>query len=405
MTKQDTNPKAIKNENESLTNDYAHPPQDIEDLIHPSSLVIDAFNHMKEYKDWSLSTIDDYVQDVQHYSSFCYNIKKEPILSMARLHIVNQWIQQQKEAGVAVATIQRRLASLSSIYKFYKELGKVAVNSFKIAELPIGLKGHHSRDLGIEELIKVYSCLYQMKEDGFDVGITVHVMLTTGLRNKALTELKVKDVDFKEQVIHYNIGIFNSKHKIQVFPVPPKLLTRLKEQIRSYQLQPEDTLLVGLKGYPLRAKQLNRITDKIFQYLDWSGDLHVTPHGFRASIATILHERDVSRDDIKLLLGHSDKIDNLHFYLRRHRKELNRLRHELTLIEQEIEEGVELLKGREGKNIANKEDAEVVVLHNPVKEAPSNHSNMISQEEFLRIMKVNKTAAMALLEQNLVTFE
>ncbi|MBS4189457.1 hypothetical protein KHA94_04385 [Bacillus sp. FJAT-49705] len=130
--------------------------------------------------------------------------------------------------------------------------------------------------------------------------------------------------------------------------------------------------------------------------------MHVTPHGFRASIATILHERDVSRDTIKFLLGCSDKIYTLHSYLCRHRKKLNRLRHELTLIEQEKEEEVELLKKRKGKNIENKEGAEVVVLHNPVKEAPSNHSNMISQEEFLQIMKVNKTAAMALVEKTLL---
>ncbi|MBS4189458.1 tyrosine-type recombinase/integrase [Bacillus sp. FJAT-49705] len=93
---------------------------------------------------------------------------------------------------------------------------------------------------------------------------TVRVMLITGLRNVALTKLKVKDVSFEEQVIHYDAGIFNSKNKIQIFPTPSKLLSLLKEHLKSNQLQqPEDTLLVGLKGYPLRAKQFNRITDKI----------------------------------------------------------------------------------------------------------------------------------------------
>jgi len=394
----------IKYKNNRVMYDVGQNSQDIEDLIHPSTLVIDALHEMRRYRDWSKSTIDSYIQDVQHYSSFCYSIKVEPVLSTARIRIVNDWVVEQKKDKVSVSTIERRLASLSSIYKFYKESGIVTSNPFKMAEKPIGLKGHHSRDLDIDEIIKVYHCLDMMKEEGFDVDITVRVMLMTGLRNKALTELKVKDVNFDEQVIHYDAGIINSKHKIQVFPVPPMLLSLLGEHIRNYQLQSEDTLLIGLKGHSLRAKQLNRITDKICEYLGWSDELHVTPHGFRASIATILDEREVSQDTIKFLLGHSDKQDNLHFYLRRNRKKLNRLRHELTLIEQEIEVGVERLKQKEGET-GSKVEGGVEVQHHPSMESNHSQSSKITQAEFLQILKVNKTAALALVEQNLVSFE
>lgn len=378
--------------------------QNIEDLIQPSTLVMDALHEMKRYRNWTASTIDAYIQDVQQYSSFCYSINEEPILSTARLHLVDQWTKKQKGEGVAVSTIERRLASLSSIYKFYKELGTVSSNPFKIAEAPIGLKGHHSRDLDLEEISRVFHCLEIMKEDGFDVDITVRVMLLTGLRNNALTMLKVKDINFEEQLLYYDAGIFNSKHKIQIFPIPPKLFSLLREHIKNLQLQPDDTLLNGLKGYSLRAKQLNRITDKICEYLGWVDELHVTPHGFRASIATMLHERGVSRDTIKFLLGHSDKKDNLYFYLRRNRKKLNRLRHELTLLEQEIEEGVERLKQKEGET-GSKEERELEVQHHPSMESSPNQSTKISQAEFLQILKVNKTAALALVEQNLVSFE
>lgn len=185
-------------------------------------------------------------------------------------------------------------------------------------------------------------------------------------------------------MIHYGAGIINSKQKIQVFPVPPKLLSLLREHIRNYQLQSEETLLLGLKGHSLRAKQLNRITDKICEYLGWYEELHVTPHGFRASIATILDERGVSLETIKFLLGHSDKQDNLHFNLHRNRKKLNRLRHEFTLIEQEIEEGVERLKGKEGEGeTGSKEDRGVEVQHHTSIESNPNDSTKITQAEFL----------------------
>ncbi|WP_151536199.1 hypothetical protein [Cytobacillus depressus] len=57
------------------------------------------------------------------------------------------------------------------------------------------------------------------------------------------------------------------------------------------------------------------------------------------------------------------------------------------------------------KTLANSDKNWVEALHNSEKEAPSNHLNMISQDEFLQIMKVNKAVAMALLEQNLVISE
>jgi integrase/recombinase XerD len=143
--------------------------------------------------------------------------------------------------------------------------------------------------------------------------------------------------------------------------------------------------------------------------LDWSEDLHVTPHGFRVSIATILDERGVDHDSIKFLLGHSDNKDNLEYYIRRHKKKIQRLRHELTQIEKEIEEGVQVLKSGNPKTV-NKDkfsSSEKVVKekYEDTIEKKEDVTIKISQEVFLEIMKVNKVAGIALLEQNLVSFE
>ena len=372
----------------------------VEEIITDSALVSDALDEMKKYKTWSTNTFQSYGNDVQHYSSFCYNFQIEPILSNANLAVVSKWVKTQKEEGTAVATIERRLASLSSIYRFYKELGILTSNPFKLIDAPVGEKKHHSRDLELRELIEVHHCLKIMEEDGFDIEPTVRLMVTTGLRNGALTKLKVKDVKFEQQLLIYNVGIENYKHKVQVFPLPPVLLTLLKKHIHKNELQPDDTLLFGLKGEPLAAKQLNRITDKICSYLGWKDELRITPHGFRASIATLLHERDVPRDAIKFLLGHSTNRDNLDPYIRRNKKHLNRLRHELTLFEQEIEEGVKALKKEEGSTEKN-EETSLYVSSSPSGIEPKK----MSQQEFASLLKVNQELALSLLESNLISIQ
>ncbi|ASJ53876.1 hypothetical protein BP422_10165 [Brevibacillus formosus] len=154
-------------------------------------------------------------------------------------------------------------------------------------------------------------------------------------------------------MLRYDAGIINSKHRIQFFPLPPKLFDLIQNHLKIHMLQLEDILLFGLKGNPLHNKQLNRITDKICRGLGWSGEEKVTPHGFRTSIATILDERgNISLDAIKYLLGHRNQ-ENIHYYLRRDQRKINQLRQELTKIEEELDSSLQSEVMVKNNNIMN----------------------------------------------------
>lgn len=310
----------------------------IED-ISEKSLLTDALVILKDYRRWSNGTYRSYLNDIRAYEEFIFEIHEEPTLGSSKLHLIDKWIKQQTEEEVANSTIRRRIAALSSLYEFYKDLGIVKSNPFKAIQLPIGAMGHHSPVMSMEQLKQVYHYLQVLKREGTDIEVTVKVLMFTGLRNDALTKLKVKDVLVDRELIHYDAGIVNSKHKVQFFPIPPKLFSLLKKLIQDHNLDPEDTLLHGLKGQALQNKQLNRITDRMCKGLGWEDAEKVTPHGFRATIASLLDERNISHDAIKYLLGHSEK-DNIKFYLRRDQRKINQLRKELTLIEKELEESL-----------------------------------------------------------------
>jgi integrase len=216
-------------------------------------------------------------------------------------------------------------------------------------------------------------------------------MLFTGLRNQALTKIKVKNVLMDKELLHYDAGIINSKHKIQFFPLPPKLFKLIKEHIKTHNLQPEDTLLFGMQGLPLQNKQLNRITDKICERLGWINEHKVTPHGFRATIATLLDERGISIDAIKYLLGHSNK-DNVNIYLRRDKRKIHLLRKELTKIEEELE--ASLTRSQQDKRMHRQEHEEQEVSQEsepPVMELP--------KELLLEMMKKDPELALSLIEK------
>ncbi|MEH7345562.1 site-specific integrase [Bacillus sp. JJ1532] len=127
---------------------------------------------------------------------------------------------------------------------------------------------------------------------------TIKLLLLTGLRNQAITKLKVGNINLEEGLIIYNQKIKNSKNKMQVLPLPPLLLQELRKHVEEMKLNDDDPLSYVIKGYPLKNKQLNAAVNKVNEFLNWKGEERITPHGFRYTIATLLDEQGMSVETI-----------------------------------------------------------------------------------------------------------
>lgn len=238
----------------------------ITECVNVDTHLSDALRHMAEYRYWSGTTLGNYVNDVTKFEEFLMSYGVDPSLQNGEhVHFVDKWIKDQKEAGVAYKTICRRIASLSSMYTFYSRDGVAIVraNPFRAAKVPGSHVGSHSPAMDIDDLKDVYVAIQELKEEGIDIEVPIKLLMFTGLRNHSFSLLKVKDINWDAEVLIYNSGIDNNKHKFQVFPLPKKLLACLKEFIQNNDLQLEDPLCYGLKGMPLSNKQLNRITDTL----------------------------------------------------------------------------------------------------------------------------------------------
>ncbi|MFF2288809.1 tyrosine-type recombinase/integrase [Peribacillus butanolivorans] len=171
------------------------------------------------------------------------------------------------------------------------------------------------------------------------IGVPIKLLLFTGFRNHAIIKLKVENINWEEGLIVYNQKIRNTKNKMQVLPLPPLFMEELQKHVIERELTNEDPLCYGIKGFPLKNKQLNALVNKVNDYLNWRGEERVTPHGFRYTIATLLDERGLSVETIKYLLGHSSGT-NVDLYLRRHKLKIQQIKSELTNIESELEQSL-----------------------------------------------------------------
>ncbi|MBA9028578.1 tyrosine-type recombinase/integrase [Peribacillus huizhouensis] len=247
--------------------------QPIESLVNSETSLSQALLFMKEHRYWSETTFDSYKYDVKLFETFLTSQGLESTLENGQhLSLVNRWIVQQKENIVAYKTIMRRVAALSSLYAFYKELGIVQTNAFKASSVPGEHVGPHSRTLEMDDLKKVYSALEGLKKQGVYIGLPIKLLLFTGLRNQAITKLKVGNINWEEGLIIYNQKVRNSKNKMQVLPLPPLLMQELRKHVEEMKLNDDDPLSYGIKGYPLKNKQLNAVVNKVNEFLDWKGE-------------------------------------------------------------------------------------------------------------------------------------
>lgn len=319
--------------------------QPLETIVNAKMTLSQALLFMNEHRSWSDTTFESYQYDVRLFEAYLMNRGLEPTLENGQhLILVSKWIAQQKENDVAYKTIMRRVASLSSLYTFYKDLGTVQANAFKASSVSGEHSQAHSRTLDIHDLKKVYGAIEGLKKEGIYIGIPIKLLLFTGLRNHAITKLKVKNIVWDEEMLVYDELKRNSKNKYQLLPLPPILLKELSAYVEEEGLIDDDSICYGIKGYPLKNKQLNALVNKINQYLNWSGDERVTPHGFRYTIATLLDERGVSVETIQYLLGHSS-TKNVDSYIRRNERKIKQIKDEITNIEKELEECLVKNKG------------------------------------------------------------
>ncbi|QQK80065.1 site-specific integrase [Salicibibacter cibi] len=146
----------------------------------------------------------------------------------------------------------------------------------------------------------------------------------------------------------------------------------------------------------MKAKALNRITDHVCKAFGWEGEEKVTPHGFRATISTILAEKGADMTAIKFLLGHRQQ-DNLTYYVRKHSRLLNLLRRQINQMEEALMQApsMKIIKeaGEEEEKVSPKQSGE------RPQEMPESE---LSKETLVKLIETDPKLASMLIEKKLI---
>jgi len=130
--------------------------------------------------------------------------------------------------------------------------------------------------------------------------LMISMLYACGFRVSELINLKLKDLDFEENIGHVRQG---KGKKDRVFNIPAFLFKPLEKQTEEQKQKSQEFLFTGPKG-KLTDRNLQKLVKKAAEKAEIKKDVH--PHTLRHSFATHLLENGTDIRYIQELLGHND---------------------------------------------------------------------------------------------------
>jgi len=262
---------------------------------------LDTFlSYLRHEKRYSLHTILSYQNDLTQFLGYLKEIYSIENPAEVTHFQIRSWMASMMEAKISPRSINRKISTLKSFYKFQMKQGTVKKNPLlKIISpktskrLPVYVEKNATDNLLNETVF----------EDGFP-GIRNKLMLdifySTGVRLSELINLKESDIDRGRK----EMKVLGKGNKQRIIPLDQKLLDSIAtyQQVKSGEFQ-NNYLLVTDSGMKLYPKFVYRIVNR-FLGLVTTVDKK-SPHTMRHTFATHLVDNGADINAVKELLGHS----------------------------------------------------------------------------------------------------
>jgi integrase/recombinase XerC len=254
-------------------------------------------------KRYSQHTIIAYENDLAAFAVFLQKEFDEVSIDAVKTTFIRTWLASLKENDITSKTINRKISSLRSFFKYLLRQEVVKVNPVTAIISP---KMPKRLPQFVEERDTKFLLEEVIFSEGF-IGLTeklvLQILYNTGIRKAELIGLKEYQIDVSNSAIK----VLGKGNKERIIPVSKILIIDIKEYItekrRLLGRNEDNVLLVSLKGKPLNPKLVYNIAKK---YLSQVTTIEKkSPHILRHSFATHLMNNGADLNAVKELLGHS----------------------------------------------------------------------------------------------------
>ena len=260
-------------------------------------------DYLTKEKNYSLLTLRAYIDDVTSFETFIKQYDDGAVLEDVNYSQVRSWVVHLVDSGIANTSVNRKMSSLKSFYRFLLRAKQITANP---------LQKH--RSLKTEKKVQVPFSEKELQDvlthndypadfEGIRNRLIIELFYTTGMRRAELINLKLSNVDLAGK----SLKVLGKRNKERIIPLLDCTVAIINQYLTERggleALQDTQMLIVNSKGQKVSESFVYRLINSYFSVV--SEKVKKSPHMLRHTFATHLLNNGADLNSVKELLGHA----------------------------------------------------------------------------------------------------
>ena len=254
-------------------------------------------------KKYSKHTVNAYSKDIETFQDFIEKQFDDTAIKDVNYSQIRSWIVALVETKITNRSINRKISSLQSYYKFLLKVEDIevsplvkhrALKTSKKIQIPFSKAEINSVLDGIS---------HSDSFEGIRNKLIIELFYSTGMRRIELIELQVASIDFSNKTVK----VLGKQNKERYIPLLDSVIQTLQLYLKQRQLlenaNDSSYLFLTKKGVKIYENLVYRVINEYFS--EASLKAKKSPHILRHSFATHLLNQGANLNAVKELLGHA----------------------------------------------------------------------------------------------------